>query len=345
MLSTEARIVPARAWLEETDATVIPLPLPEPYRCASWRFEPYVALVEDVTVLARNWVLLSAKGSLLLEHMHQTLPYLPQKCYHIESVTGDVARMRLPDGETVVEEPCALLGGAAIHYHWLVDYLPRAYAYSLIEAARSCRLLVSEQVTATQLESLARLGLGEDRLLRLGGERRYRFAQLWAASIFSDRMFLHPAALDWLRRTYVGAEPRAIPGERLYVSRSDTTKRRLLNEDAVGALLAHHGYRTVLASQLGFGQQVAAFSRAESVVAVTGSGLANIVFAPLDAAVLELHNLPKGVDFYRALCMQTGQRYQRIVGAPQPRAGISEHDADFAVDPALLAAALGRLHG
>jgi capsular polysaccharide biosynthesis protein len=162
-------------------------------------------------------------------------------------------------------------------------------------------------------------------------------------SILSDRLGLHPAAFKWLRRRFGTLVPSAAPRERLFVSRRDAATRRLLNEDEVMAEAARFGFTRIEASRLSFAEQVARFGAAEAVIGVTGSGLSNAVFAPVDAAFVELHNMEQGAHFIEALASQLGQRYVRLMGEPVADPARIAHNFDFRFDPAMLREALQAL--
>lgn len=130
----------------------------------------------------------------------------------------------------------------------------------------------------------------------------------------------------------------------MFVSRRDASLRRLVNEDEIAAVLAPLGYRTVLGSTLGFAEQARLFAKAETIIAATGAGLANMIFAPPEATVLELHNLPQGAAFFKRLAVQLGMRYGRFIGEVIPQPGVIANNLDFRVDPAVFQQVVAQLH-
>ena len=328
----EARLLGARTWFEETESMLVSVPLPARFAAVPWRFPPYLAMVENVRLLPTDWLLLSDAGGLLIETLHHTLVFSPWKTRYVRNILDSAATLSLPETETLVTEPCVLLGGSTSHYHWLVDYLPRVYTIKRFEHLRGMKIAVSAGLGAAQAESLQAAGIDESLLLRLDPDTLYRFEFLWVPSLFSDRIMLHPAAIAWLRDTYIGEAP-AEPFSRLFVSRRDTALRQLINEEEVRTFAEAHGFETIIPGDLSFQEQVTRYAHAAAVIGITGSGMANIVFAPAAATVIELHNASQGADFIGNLAGQLGQRYMRLAGEAVADPALMPHNYNFRVPP------------
>lgn len=337
-----ALTVPVRSpdeWLQGADAMVVPLLSPAEEAECRLGFSPYLASVEGARLLPLDWLLLGDHG-LLIESLDAQMALRPTKAHHVAAASGGSATLDLPDREERIAEPCVLIGSHPAHYHWLTYYLPRLVALERAPELAGLPLLVGDNLTAGQAEALRIAGIDEGRLRRLARGAVYRFDELWVPSLLTWRLRVHPVALRWLRRTYLGTDAPGAGKRRLFVSRRDASIRHLLNEDEVVALLARYGFETVEAARLGFGAQARLFGEAEWVVGGTGSGLSNIVFAPPGATVVELHN-NDAADFIEALCPALGQRYVRIMGNIRPELGKLVHDCDFTVPLAPLEALLG----
>ena len=171
--------------------------------------------------------------------------------------------------ETVIEQSAVLLGNAPNHYHWLMDYLPRL---SIVEAFRDLAelpLVVGGDLEAGQAQMLGHLGIAPERLLKVDLERVYRFRQLWVPAQLVDRMRLHPGAIEWMHARI------ARPGQcvrRMFISRRDAARRRLVNEDEIIEIVSAHGFEIVLPAMLNQVDQARLFTEAASVIGVAGAG-------------------------------------------------------------------------
>lgn len=103
---------------------------------------------------------------------------------------------------------------------------------------------------------------------------------------------------------------------RLFISRRDATRRRLLNEDRCWSLLESHGFERVLMEDHSFAQQVALMQEAAAVVALHGAGLANILFAPEGAHVVEIADEAFPNPQYYALSACMGHHYWLLNARP-----------------------------
>ncbi|MEQ9121403.1 MAG: glycosyltransferase family 61 protein, partial [Alphaproteobacteria bacterium] len=82
--------------------------------------------------------------------------------------------------------------------------------------------------------------------------------------------------------------PSPTPSKRIFISRLDAPKRRLLNHDAVMALLERYGFEHATLSGRSVEEQAALFREADVIVAVHGAALANLVFSPPGQKIIEL---------------------------------------------------------
>jgi len=75
---------------------------------------------------------------------------------------------------------------------------------------------------------------------------------------------------------------------RIYVSRKMAARRHLSNEDEFFPLLRKHNFRKVHLEKMTIMEQVELFRTASHVIAAHGAGLTNVLFAPVDARILEI---------------------------------------------------------
>jgi capsular polysaccharide biosynthesis protein len=111
--------------------------------------------------------------------------------------------------------------------------------------------------------------------------------------VFSTAMhhFLHTpnALLARLRDRILARAPEADGGgPRLYLSRRRTTSRVLLNERALERALLARGFRILHPETMTVDAQIAALRGAQVVVGASGAQLANAMFLPPGAAMIEI---------------------------------------------------------
>ena len=131
-----------------------------------------------------------------------------------------------------------------------------------------------------------------------------------------------------------GAAARAAGPPRLYLSRAGARIRTPRNEEALAAALAGEGFETFTASDTNHPDQIARFRAADTVVAVHGAGLTNLLFCRPGTQVIEIFpgNFVKSP--YWMLARRLGLGYRPVFGGP------GDGQDRFDVDLAELAAAL-----
>jgi capsular polysaccharide biosynthesis protein len=136
--------------------------------------------------------------------------------------------------------------------------------------------------------------------------------------------------LDRVRARILANTPAGGPGpRRLYLSRRDDNKRRLLNEDELEAEMAARGFTVVSPENLPVAEQVALFRDAAVVVAPTGAALANCMFMAPGAAVFEIQPANFLGAWQRNLCEFFDLRWHGYF-CPSP-----EHDFEHRVEGVL----------
>jgi hypothetical protein len=225
----------------------------------------------------------------------------------------------------------SLLGPMSHNYfHWLNDHLPRVEDFLLWRSvfAPNAKLLLAP--SPWQLRFLELLGVGRE--LCVNVPSNHTTAEI--AAVASHPGYLGapglpatPERLTRLKSQILAAvdlkgQPRT---RRLFISRRDSTKRPIVNEDEIARALERCGFETVVLSNLEIDDQVKLFATAEVVVAAHGAGLANLVFSTAPT-VIEL--FPDNGEYtlgFQALTLFSGGRH---IGISLRTAGRSTVRAD-----------------
>jgi tetratricopeptide (TPR) repeat protein len=194
-----------------------------------------------------------------------------------------------------IEGTVLLLAGLTndLYFHWMLDVLPRwnLVQRSGIELSQIDRIVVSDRLPF-QRETLDRLGIPASKILPIEQHRQGQAQQLIVPSYPAAPAWMPRWAGDWLRQTFLSDKNSEAtsgnPATRLYISRSQTTGRRIRNEAAVIELLQPYGFQCVTLESLSVQAQAELLASAEMVVAAHGGGLTNLVFCRPDTKVIEL---------------------------------------------------------
>jgi hypothetical protein len=210
--------------------------------------------------------------------------------------------------------------GGLNYYHWVVEVLPRLLFAERFDRLSGMPLLVQRGITQAQRESLQMLGIPPDRIIEFTGSH-WQVEQLY---------YIHhgcggkptPLVAQWLRERF--APHSTMRSRRLYISREDATKRRIVNETDLLKELVRCGFEAVTLSGMSFADQARLFNEAEIIVGPHGAGFTNAVFAQAGATLIELFS-PIYIDWcYRQLANACGHRYGFMIG--------TQHGEDIKAD-------------
>jgi len=240
----------------------------------------------------------------------------------------------LPASETYVLVHNSYQG----YYHWLLESLPR-----LLEAKAvlpEFTLLLPATCTAKFYKDTLRL-LAVVEVMYLEPGITYQIPDL--ALAYSDVTMgcYERATLQRLREALLGAlpaRPSGVAGRKLYISRKFAARRKVLNEDKVALALIAQGFEVVFFENYTFAEQLTLCASAKTIVGMHGAGLANMIFQPADARVVELRKYDNNENiFFSELAHTLGLQYQLLYCKAQNERD-SVQDADLFVDiQALLA--------
>lgn len=187
-------------------------------------------------------------------------------------------------------ETVAVLTFCASHnyYHWMFDVLPKFYL--LRESGLPIDKFILSRHTGSSYheESLRWLGIPHHKIVR--PQRGYHL-QADKLVVPSQAMSLPSSwACAFLRRELLfKMVTKRIKGyERLYISRSDASYRKVKNDHQVMGLLASYGFKHVVLQGMSLADQARLFYSAEVIVSPHGAGLTNLVFCRPETKVVEI---------------------------------------------------------
>lgn len=129
------------------------------------------------------------------------------------------------------------------------------------------------------------------RSVTVGGDTSVACASLRMSplSLIDSGHFPHPGRMAVIDRLKARVGHNPARRRKLYVARSDTPLRPLVNEAPLIDMLTARGFEVVVLSRMTVAEQIRAFAEASHVVAPHGAGSANVIFCPRDSVFLELH--------------------------------------------------------
>ncbi len=230
----------------------------------------------------------------------QTNYLIPQVSYHYVSIN----KLGLSDENTVfrnrffinpVKYPGTLFtmlsgGGAVTNYgHWLIDAIPRVGLLKKSGWFDSVDWFLAPNYKYDyQQDTLSLLGIPKEKVI-VANEVNHIIADKIIATSNTRHIGHFPVwALEFLRNAFLDQiKPEQYP-EFVYIRRSDSSIRRVINEEELVAQLKPLGFVDYELSKLSFSQKVNLFRSAKVVVGATGAGLSNLIFCNPKTKILEI---------------------------------------------------------
>ena len=205
------------------------------------------------------------------------------------------------------------------NYHWITTVIPRLH---LLEKA-GYRLSDFDKIILDygglrfQRDIIFKyLGIPEDKLIgSIRNGAHFKAKNIVTASIQIENPQWSTLAI---RDKFIRPEVFTEKQHKIYISRNDSHKRRILNEDMVTNYLDNLGFKTVYLEGLPFEEQISLFANAEAIVAPHGAALTNLAFCKPGTKVIEIVNPEWYQDCFFRIGQNVGVDYYFMIANPQP---------------------------
>ena len=202
--------------------------------------------------------------------------------------------------------------GANTYYHWLVDILPRIHLLAKADLLSRIDYFVMPAITTKfQRETLAFFEINESKIIEAKSTDFCLQAEnLFVPSLPSLLGTVNKWTTDFLREKLLSsALPDVSTGNRIYITRSNASSRRLLNEQKLIEFLQVKDFDIIDCEAYSVLEQAAIFRKADLIVAPHGSGLTNIIFCDPGATVIELFSSTYIVPCYWTIANGCSLKY------------------------------------
>lgn len=264
--------------------------------------------------------------------------------YDWQAMFSATERFDLPaDRPVLVAANCV----ATSYYHWVFQCLAPVLIGQEHGLAPDFVVLVPT-LPATLRESLSLAGIGPERIIELPAAA----AAVTAAGIHTNltsgefAFAPHPAIAAAIAKLAERVPRSPLAGRRIFISRADAAKRRMVNEEELAEALRALDFEVVLCGDLRFAEQVALFRDAALIVAQHGAALTNLLFAADGddgPQVIELHQDNYINQAYVKLCQVKRLRYGALVNPMVEPGPDGRHGSNWRTDIAALLTLLTKL--
>lgn len=328
---------------------VIPaIKLSSQYKCKATLPATYIATISNARVFAQTDLIIVNDKVYYDEIDFEHKDLYAIKSPNIAKITKDRVNIKIPFGYTKKIESAIHLtkDHSRNYFHWIIEVLPRL---SLINSvSKNVPILVNNNLAPQFYEALKLFNKDNRQIIKLRANKNYLIKKLYYPSrlsiindnykhpIYHKDAIYSPDGIKFVRDTVLNSlNCNNKKGKRkIFISRSGSNYRQLLNSNEVEELLIDKGFEIVFPEKLSFHSQVKIFSEAEIIIGQSGAGMANFIFAPFDCQVIVMMSDAKENNFhlFNALAIASNISMKFVVGKHIPSGSKYTIHADFRVD-------------
>lgn len=235
-----------------------------------------------------------------------------------------------------IPAPCYAPGTAVVlnnpwchnYYHWMLEVAPRIML--MRSAGFSADWYVVECQSRYQQRVLELLGIPRQRCIQPHYGLHLRADTLLRPSQpGSDAWRDMSAMIQSNLSASATGNPTASPRRRIYISRKSASHRKLANEQEFEQLLSRYGFESHSFENCDFARQVELVSQADTIVAVHGAALANLIFAQPGTRVIEICPLHRyNVDCFPRVSHKMGLNHATVMATSSRRRQLLQVELD-----------------
>lgn len=242
--------------------------------------EVFVASFKRARVEGRDGIITTPDGGIVFESALNQISTLEKN--------GIFDRVLPSQTEQLRGRYCHFIHPAAhCYYHWMIEQLPKIAILSQLRGLGPYSFLLPKTLHRFQKASLEIAGISGGSCTGMPSER-VEVEQLLFAEMNAPTGHPSPAAVEWLRKTFLRGLSPLSGSRRLFLSRRDAPQRRVTNEEEIAQRLTVLGFEVMCAGEMSIAEQVEVFRNAQIIIAPHGAALTNMVFAPPGTQIVEL---------------------------------------------------------
>lgn len=219
------------------------------------------------------------------------------------------------------DENCIYISGANIgfknFYHWMFQCVP-AIALTMALYKHQNYKVVLPPLNSFRARSIELLGLKPENYLVLENNQVLEADTVVYTNLLSGNFSFDPSPFVFeqlerlLQNSLQNSKMDHYP-DKLYISRKDSPRRNLTNDDEISERLGEKGYEEIVMSDFSLEDQIALFYHAKKVVAPHGAALVNLMFAKSCESLVEIMPSNYVNDCFYKICLINKIQYKNVV--------------------------------
>lgn len=232
-----------------------------------------------------QWGLLNSKGQVIFAKKKSKIPFLQKAVPNFRNLIKSIftKNIQLTNESFVVVTD----GWSQGYFHWVLDVLPKLI--HLENNLNTYKIILPSFYEKDFYKTSIEL-LGNKEKVFYYDTQFLVFKKITLAGSTGTTGNYDEQTILNLRNRFLTATNNLSnkTTKKIYISRNQASRRRIINESEILEVLYDNGFEKVETENLSFEQQIKLFSEAEFVVGVHGAGLTNLLFMQPNTNLLEL---------------------------------------------------------
>ena len=223
-------------------------------------------------------------------------------------------------------EEAIFIGGTNNLMHFAIEEIPKLYQLSLMDVPADIPLILRNDLSIQIREMFVALSdrklvfidnyedISVENLHIIQFNNPLRDSMMGDKS--ADKTLFNPSAMEWARGRFRCLVPQSSTTNRIQIKRERGLFRQLTNVEEIARVLEiRFGFQPLFAGNLTLEIAAEKFRDAKFVIGEYGAGLANIIFCPPGAKVIEIRGpAEENAREYYLLCRSLGIEHFLLVG-------------------------------
>ena len=280
---------------------------------------PFILDIQQGKISGRHALVTTDDNQIIAESVFNHLPYIEAlssgRLHYPQTPSEFLRQLSFTAHYDSVFVLANYFGNA--FYHWILESLPRLWLWQEYQhmTGQSLPVLLTHPLPEFAQQTLDILGVKD---VIFWDATRAEVKQLVMPMAVNGTGIPSRPILEQVSEQLIAniANLPQFDNPRIYITRKNSPKRRVINEDEVLALLEKHGFEVFALETLSLTEQIALFQQAEIVIGAHGAGFANCIHSK-NIKLLEFFE-PSYINicFYRLACA-FGFDYGYLVGQSQ----------------------------
>ena len=197
-------------------------------------------------------------------------------------------------------------------FHWIFDTMIKLKLLENDPSKKKLPIILRDKLTSYQKKMLNIFGVNNKIIFTNG--KSFEAKNIIIPTTPSPPVY-SKSAVFWLRKKFLD-NIKKFPTEnkRIYISRSDASHRKIINDAEVSNFLKKYDFKTLVLSDLTLEEQINNFRCADMIILPHGSGASHLLFAKKNCKVIELQSPSQINNMFCCLSKIRGCKYGFLVG-------------------------------